>query len=140
LSIFPFLDGNTTTSLNTVSELPLCKEIAWDYENDKPIAIDGEFKIVEGKEAVKVWCYKALKTKRFKHIIYSWNYGSELEMLTGQSNYVELLKSQVARYVKEALVNPYIKSISEITLESIGDILKIQLKINTIYGETEVSV
>lgn len=141
MSIFPFLDGIISGASNNVTELPLYKEIAWDYDNDKPIVVNGNFKIVEGAEAVKVWCYVALRTKRFKHIIFSWNYGNEIESLIGKGNHVNLIKSQVIRFVREALIaNPYIISIPFINLDTSNDMLKIFVKINTVYGETEVNV
>lgn len=36
-------------------------------------------------EAIKQTIYKILSTERYKHIIYSWNFGIELEDLIGNS-------------------------------------------------------
>ena len=35
----------------------------------------------DGKEAMKQVIYKILMTERFRYVIYSWNYGVELEDL-----------------------------------------------------------
>ena len=46
--------------------LPLCREIAWDFEKNIPIFQDGKPLEVTGLEAVKVWIWKALHTARYQ--------------------------------------------------------------------------
>ncbi len=113
-SLFPFF-GDTQTDLTDGESLPLYTEVAWDFVNNIPIVEKGDFKIVTGNDAVRTWVYKAMKTERFRYQIYSWDFGSELESLIGQSYTPNLTKAESARYIKEALlVNPYIKSVSNI--------------------------
>ena len=40
---------------------------------------------IDGLEAMKQVIYKILNTERYQHIIYSWNYGVELEDLYGRT-------------------------------------------------------
>lgn len=139
--LFPFISPASIENVVTKKELPLYKEIAWDYENNKPIVENGDFKIVEGNEAIKVWIYKALLTPRYLYQIYSWDYGCELRELIGKGYSKGLTKEEAKRYVKEALlINEYILEVDvkEVILNS--DVLKINMKIKTIYGESEVII
>ncbi len=138
-SIFPFLNSNIDRPQAT-NELKLFEEIAWDFENNTPLIVDGEFKKVQKNDALKVWIYKALKTERYKYTIYSWNYGNELERLIGTNNYPEMIKSQVIRYISEAILsNPYINSISNITVSPDSDKINASFEVKTIYGNMEVN-
>lgn len=138
-SIFPFLNSKIDRP-QTTNELKLFEEIAWDFENNTPLTVDGEFKKVQKNDALKVWIYKALKTERYKYTIYSWNYGNELERLIGTNNYPEMIKSQMIRYISEAiLTNPYINSISNITVSPDSDKINANFEVKTIYGNMEVN-
>lgn len=126
---------------NESNELPIYKEVAWDFENNRPILRDGNFKIVEKDEALKVWIYKALKTERFRYGIYSWDYGSEIESLINKGFTVDLIKSEVERFITEALsLNEYIISINNVDVNFIDDLLTANVEITTVYGEVQMSV
>lgn len=138
-TLFPFF-GDTTTVATSADSLPLYKEVAWDFEKNIPIVEKGDFKIVEGNEAIKTWVYKTMKTERFRYQIYSWDYGSELESLLGQSYTPNLTKAESIRYIKEALlINPYIKNVSNVEVTFSNGTLFIDATLETIYGETEVN-
>lgn len=138
-SLFPFF-GDTTISAAADDSLPLYREVAWDFERNIPIIEKGDFKIVEGNEAIKTWVYKTMKTERFRYLIYSWHYGSELHSLIGQSYTPNLTKAESIRYIKEALlINPYIRNVSNVEVTFESGTLTINAKLETIYGETEVS-
>lgn len=116
--------------------LPLCREVAWDYRNNVPIWRRGEPVIVTGKEAVKVWIWKALHTARFRYEIYTWAYGSEFESLIGQAYTPTLKEAEAPRYLRECLtINPYIKSVTHISVDFSGSRLSVAGQANTIYGE-----
>lgn len=137
-SLFPFF-GDTAMETAAADSLPLYREVAWDFENNIPILEKGDFKIVEGNEAIKTWAFKAMMTERFRYEIYSWNYGSELDSLIGQSYSPNLTKAECIRYIKETLlVNPYIRNVSNVAVSFDKGKLTVDAKINSIYGETEV--
>lgn len=137
MSLFPFV-GNVEI-IKTDNTFPLYKEVAWDFEKDNPILENKEFKIVEGNEAIKVWVYKALLTPRYQHSIYSWDYGSELLSLIGKAYTPELTKSEAKRYIKEALeINPYILEVDVVDISFRDSVLSADIKLLTIYGESEV--
>lgn len=138
-TLFPFF-GDTQAAAAEAESLSLYKEMAWDFENNIPIVEKGDFKIVEGNEAIKTWVYKTMKTERFRYKIYSWDYGSELDSLIGQSYTPNLTKAESIRYIKEALlINPYIRNVSNVEVIFDKGTLFITAKLETIYGETEVN-
>jgi Protein of unknown function (DUF2634). len=138
MTLFPSIQPQAITSSST---LKLYSEVQWDYENNSPVFKKGSPIIVTGKEAVLTWAWKALNTPRYKHAIYTWNYGNESETLIGQQFSSELKQSEAARYVKECLlINPYITSVSNVTVAFSDCTLHISCTINTIYGEVSMNV
>ena len=138
LGIFPSYSAQEKT--NT---LPIPRDIAIDFATGEPIIKNNDFVVVEKDEAIKVWCYYALKINRDKFIIYSPQYGSTLEDLIG-NNYIDAYKYELEKRVSDCLlVSPYIKSVDKVesnfdseTGELTGDIY-----ITTIYSEgVEVNV
>ena len=137
MSLFPFINNIDTVKIDNT--FPLYREVAWDFEKDVPILQNGTFKIVEKNEAIKVWIYKAILTQRYNHSIYSWNYGSELMDLIGKPYTPELTKAEAKRYIKEALlINPYILEVNILDINFKGCLLSVDIKVLTIYGESEV--
>ncbi|BCK01404.1 DUF2634 domain-containing protein [Anaerocolumna chitinilytica] len=121
------------------SEIEAVKEPV-EYEIDSATGqLTG--KKVTGIEAIKAWAYMALHTPRYRHIIYSWDYGSEIEELIGQTVTQEYLDTEIPRIISDCLTaNPHIKSISNIDLSFKNDKLSGNFSINTDYGEVTMSV
>jgi len=137
--IFPIIQPEVETP--AVESLPLCREIAWDFTNNRPIFSGGKPVEVTGAAAVKVWCWKALHTVRFRHEIYTWDFGCEAESLIGQAYTTDIKQSEAARYIREALeINPYVSSVDNINVSFAGDQLTINCTVVTIYGEVSISV
>lgn len=118
--------------------LPLCKEVAWNFEQDVPVFRQGEPVVVTGKEALKVWIWRAIRTPRFRYEIYTWAYGSEFESLLGQA-YTDAVKTAEApRYLRECLlINPYITAVKNISVSFESAKLTVAGTAVTIYGEVE---
>lgn len=136
-SIFPFF--NDFTMQDKTNQYPLYKETAWDFERNIPIFVGTKPKIVTGNEAIKTWCYKALKTPRFKYEMYSWDFGEELEEMIGKSYEPKVVKAEITRTIEETLlINPYIKSVSQIETKFANGTLSVDCTINTIYGTQRV--
>ena len=139
MSLFPFVTYKEDIVKN--NSFPLYCEVAWDFKRDIPILENGDFKIVEGNEAIKAWVYKALLVPRYNYSIYSWNYGSELMDLIGKAYTPQLTKSEAKRYIEEALkINPYILDVNVIDTDFKDSVLSANVKITTIYGESEVVI
>ena len=140
-TIFPFIGVPEDYILPKTEELPIFREVAWDFEKDEPILEKGDFKIIEKKEALKVWIYKCLKTNRYEHEIYSLEYGTELSELIGQKYTKGLTESEASRFIKEALlINPYILEVNVKSANFNRDVLSANVKVSTIYGEVEINV
>ncbi|WP_407312034.1 DUF2634 domain-containing protein [Desulfosporosinus sp. SB140] len=143
MSIFPQNFGQALITPNGPgsSELPLAKEYAWDFTNNQFLLIDGKSVFVTGRDAVKIWAWKALQTPKGVYKAYSLNFGNELESLINQSLSKAAMSSEVERYLKESLlVNPYITGISNITLSVEGSKTSVSFTASTIYGEVTVVV
>lgn len=109
-----------------------------DFENN---TIEG---VCDGRKAVEQAIYLALKTERYKYVIYSKNYGSEFEELYGkQMSYVtSCLKSVIEDAL---LVDDRIKSVYDFQIRRIDkNSLKVSFTAETIFGdivaETEVKI
>lgn len=141
-TFFPFVGVESDYVAENNSELPLYKEIAWNFDTDEFIRDEkGDFKIVEGKEALKVWIYHTLHVNRYEHEIFSWDYGTELIKLIGQRFSKGLTESEAFRYIKEALlINEYLTDVRKNSITFEGDTLHIDITVFTVYGEVRLSV
>lgn len=139
MNLFPIIQPETVAQVET--SLPMCREVAWNFEADEPIWQNGEPVIVEGMDAVLVWAWNALHTERFRYEIYSWQYGNETEALIGQSFSGDLKRAEAMRYTSECLlVSPYITDVKDMTVTFENDRLKIGGTIVTVYGEMKINV
>lgn len=137
MSLFPFISNDDEVKVD--NSFPLYKEVAWDFEKNVPVIENGDFKIVEGNNAIKVWVYKALLTPRYNYSIYSWDYGSELLDLIGKAYTPSLTKEEAKRLIKEALeINPYILEVEITDINFKDSLLSATVKVKTIHGEIEV--
>ena len=139
--IFPFINGDDGLLEASSNNLPVYKECAWDFVKDEAIFVDGSPKIVYKNEAIKVWIYKAIKTNRYQHEIYSWDYGCEIESLIGKGFEFGFIKSETQRYIEEALlINPYITKINKIDIEFSKDVLTAYIDLESVYGRLDIYV
>ena len=137
--IFPIVQPAAASENATA--LPMCREVAWDFTSGTPIFSGGRPLIVSGAEAVKVWIWKAIKTVRRRHDIYTWDFGCEAEELVGQAFTPAVKESEAVRYIKEALApNPYITDVQQVDVTFSGTELTIRCAASTIYGEVEINV
>lgn len=96
--------------------------------------------IVSGIDAIKVWIWNALHTQRFRHAIYSWDYGADMEQYIGQAVTEEFLNTDCHDEVEETLlVSPYITGIDNFVATLDDSRLYIDFTVRTIYGDTEVN-
>jgi len=139
-TLFPIIQplANSESSSDTTE---LYKEVQWDYENNMPVFKSGSPVIITGRNAVLVWAWKALHVPRFRYVIYTWDYGNEVESLIGQPFTEDLKRSEAARYVQECLlINPYITGVNNITVNFNDGIMLVSCSLSTVYGEVDVSV
>ena len=129
--MFPFEDNLQEDELE--EELPQFVDYAY---------INGKFTRLVENEAIKAWAKRALLTRRYAFDAYSWDYGSELEDLIGDStNTQQFAESQVVTYIEECLlVNPYIEAIVDMNVEIDGSKLTVDFILETVYGEVGINI
>lgn len=121
----------------STKDLPLFKEMAIDFETGEILTENGEIIILEGKEALNVWIWKALKTERNRFKAYSNNFGSDIYKEIGYV-YDRVVEEQliINEIIDTLLVNPYITNAYnfEITYSDDNLTLNINFKVDSIYG------
>ncbi len=116
MGLFPFV-GLASTD-NASGELPEYKELAYDYDRNCLRKKAGKYYLVSRNEALKVWVYKALKTRRFIYQAYSRKYGTEIDNVIGISVDRGIAESEIKRYITETLmVNPYIQELGDFSFD-----------------------
>lgn len=116
------------------------KEVPREYEiNFETGQLTGN--IVEGIQAIKVWIWLALQVKRYKHTIYTWDHGTEIDDLIGKGYSSDYIESEAERMTEECLLmNENITGISDFKIEINGTKASIAFVAETVYGEVEVNV
>lgn len=134
MSLLPFMTKGADTSI--VTKLDTHKEYGFSFEDGK---LTG--KVLEGKEALKVWIYKTLLTTRYTYPIYTWDYGQDLDELISKGYEKGFIESEVERRIKECLlVNEKIKGCSDFEISLLNDNLQVSFTVETIYGEVAINV
>lgn len=133
-----FLNQNTEKEKK---ELPLFKEYAIDFDTLEPLKNGDRLVELTGNEALKVWIFKALKTKRNFYEIHSDSYGNDLDVHIGTVYQESIKNALIISEIKDCLlVNPYILDCYNFKLDYNSDDnhLKVFFNILTVYGESEV--
>lgn len=134
-SVFPFTAKIPELETQAADNLPVFKELAYDFEYNCLKRRGGKPYLVEKDEALQIWIYKALQSKRFIWPAYTHAYGTELENIIGYSNSKEIIDSEARRYITETLmVNPYIQELSDWSFTHEGARLTVEFEVTTVYG------
>lgn len=88
-------------------------------------------------EAMKQAIYKILLTERYRYIIYSWNYGIELEDLFGEP--ISYVCPELERRIKEALLwDTRIERVDNFRFDvPKRHVLHVSFTAHTIFGDVE---
>ncbi len=93
----------------------------------------------DGKEALKQSIQLILNTERYEYLIYSWNYGSELNGLIGQQK--DIAESEFRRRIREALSqDDRINNVDNFIFRYDKDGVEVSFTVFSIYGEFTESV
>ena len=137
-TLFPFLE--VTDEEETTIEEEIYTDIAWDFDNNKPILNNGDFVIVEGLEAVKSWAFRALQTQRAKYLAFTWDYGVDLESFVGKVLDTKE-KIDITTEITECLIqNKYITNVTDFNFKTDKRKVFISFRIITEYGDFEREV
>jgi len=80
---------------------------SWKFDFDEGEFVVGPTNKIEAADEVEAyyeWCQKALLTIRYRYVIYSPDYGSELETLFQTALDRAAIESEIARMVTETLM------------------------------------
>ena len=95
---------------------------------------------VDGQKAMEQAIYKIIRTERYKYIIYSWNYGIELEDLFGMP--VEYCIVELERRISEALLQDkritVVHSFEFDTENERGTVLIKKFVAETLFGKIQI--
>ena len=122
-------------------ELPLFTEYAIDFDKLEPLKNGDRLIELTGNEALKVWIFKALKTKRNFYEIHSDSYGNDLDVHIGTVYQESIKNALIISEIKDCLlVNPYILDCYNFELKYTSDDnhLRVSFNVSTVYGESEV--
>ncbi|AFL99533.1 Protein of unknown function (DUF2634) [Desulfitobacterium dehalogenans ATCC 51507] len=93
---------------------------------------------LDGLESVKQSVSKILQTQRFRHLIYTPNYGAELDKLIGMNPV--FVKSEATRMLQEALTqDDRITGVEDVRTTTTGDNLLVEFTVISTYGNLEMS-
>lgn len=123
-------------------ELPPFKEYAINFDTLDPLKNGDRLVELNGNEALKVWIFKALKTKRNFYGIHSGSYGNNLDEHIGTIYQESVKNALIISEIKDCLlVNPYILDCYnfDLSYNSDDNHLEVSFNISTVYGESEVN-
>lgn len=134
--MFPFDLEDDEIDAEEIEEEPEKQEYEVDFKTGK---LTG--RMISGIEAVKQWLTIALAIDRYKYTQYSWENGAELSSLIGQGYDRDYVDSEAERMIREvASLNEDITNVTSFNIDFTGDRLIIAFKVETIYGEEEMTV
>lgn len=92
---------------------------------------------VDGLDAIAQACYKILNTERYQYVIYSWDYGVELQSLFGMP--IPYVYSELPRRIREALTqDDRVKSVTDFELSHNGGDVLARFRVHTTLGTIEM--
>lgn len=80
---------------------------SWRYDfaaGEFVLTPTGKIAIADEIAAWRMWCEKAIRTPRYRHVIYSRTYGQEFEDLIGQGYSRTVQESEIRRMTEETLL------------------------------------
>lgn len=114
------------------------KTVQFDFEKHEFIlSPTGRQKTVTSSDAWGEWCVKALCSERYKYLIYSDNYGEEIDTLLGNSYPRKVVESEIRRMVKDCLmVDRRTASVDNFQFTWIDDGIMFSCDVKNTIGET----
>lgn len=137
------LDVSTLTTIDNMKEpddagdLPIMQEWAFDIDTGQFLTDEnGQYYLVSGNAALKIWLYWAVTTQRYRWIANSTDYGVETERMIGLLVSDAIKSSELERTIREAIeICPYVKQIYYINLSSDDDLVVVDVAVKSPYGE-----
>lgn len=107
--------------------------VTWEFDRERN-RIGGKF---DGIKTVEQAIYLILNTERYAYLIYSWDYGVELDDLIGRS--LDYIMPEAKRRITEALMmDNRIMNVYDFEYKRVVDSLLIKFHVDTVYGIIQV--
>ncbi|WP_212958443.1 DUF2634 domain-containing protein [Paenibacillus albilobatus] len=91
------------------------------------------------KAAWVMWCQKAVRTPRYRHLIYSRDHGEEFDDLIGRGYSRAFIESEIQRIVTETLmVDPRTADVDDFSFDWKGESCRFTCRITNIRDEEAV--
>lgn len=95
--------------------------------------------MIDGLEAVRQAVFLILQTERFRHLIYSSDYGMEWNGLIGAAP--ALVRAELTRRITEALLqDDRIEDVTDFQIDAAGDHMTVRFTVISSYGNFEQEV
>lgn len=102
-----------------------------DFESKKILGM------VDDKKAMEQSIYLALKTGRYNYLIFSWNYGEEINKLVGKPK--DLARAELPRLLNECLlVDDRISAIEDLIITEFEEGLHVSFTAVTLHGDISI--
>lgn len=130
MGFLPAIADDITTVSTAVTDMP-SKSYRMKIADERIIGTIDEL------EAIAQACYKILNTERYRYVIYSWDYGIELQDLFGKP--LPYVYSELPRRISEALLqDDRVESVTNFELfHTRGDVLA-KFTVTTTAGDLEL--
>jgi phage baseplate assembly protein W len=91
--------------------------------------------LIDGDEALRQFVSKAIRTARYRYLIYDDEYGSELEDLIGSDVTEAFLNEEIPRIIREALIyDDRIADVRDFNIQREGDGVYIEVTVEKTDG------
>ena len=92
---------------------------------------------LDGLAAMRQAVFCILNTERYEHLIYSWDYGAELQELIGMD--ADIVLPEIERTITEALMaDSRILSVDDFEFEQNKKAVVCTFRVSTIFGDLEM--
>jgi phage baseplate assembly protein W len=106
-------------------------------KGDFVVGGSGRVAEADGHTAWVQWCIKTVLTQRFAHVIYSFNYGTELEEALRQPSR-KAVEAELERAITEALLaDPRTELVRDFAFDWQGDEVTVALTVVPVIGPPE---
>jgi hypothetical protein len=140
--LFPTIPAPDIVEASTPATIKYGKSWAFDFEKGQYMS-DGAGRVIllNGYDAWKQWCIKTAMTKRYAYLIYSHNYGAEIDDARKQPTRAAV-ESDTERTITEALLaDPRTGSVKNFTFKWNGPDLYVDfIAIPTISDPARIGV
>lgn len=127
--MIPVVDSDFTEDLEEVTE----PDVTFGINSDMTKVCS----VIDGLEAIKQAVYIMLNIERYQYIIYSFDFGVELQDLIGEP--IDYIEAELERRIADCLEqDDRITEVTDFEFEKAeNDKLSVSFSVNTIYGTIE---